>query len=368
MNILYLTTHLNIGGITSYVFSLSKGLKKRGHNVYIASGGGELLERFYAEGIPCVTIPIRTKSEAHIPKILASLTRALSVAREKNIQVIHSNTRVTQVLGSLLHTRSGIAHISTCHGFFRPRLFRRLFPCWGLRVIAISEAVKNHLVQDFGVPKESIAVVHNGIDIRRFKYRNFKPRAQAKKEFGLDEGPVVGIIGRLSDVKGHIYLIEAMQSVLKEIPAAQLFIVGEGRMECHLRDKSARLGIEGRVRFVRSVLDTAAALCAMDVFVMPSLEEGLGLSLMEAMAAGIAVIGSRIGGIPSLIQHGQNGLLVEPADSRQLSSAILQVLRDQSAAEAMASRAQAFIEENFSEEEMVIQTEGVYLECVNGRL
>ena len=259
-----------------------------------------------------------------------SLFKLLPHIKEKNIDIIHSNTRVTQVLSCIIEWLSGKPFVSTCHGFFKKRFFRKIFPCWGKKVIAISQQVKEHLLKDFAVKEKDIVVIHNGIDVDRF--RNHKPensafggREQLKTDLGLGSGPVVGIIARLSDVKGHIYLIEAMKKVLKALPDAQLLIAGEGKMKDELVSLARHLGLEGKVFFLPQVCDTVKVLSIMDVFVMPSLKEGLGLALMEAMACGLAVIGSDVGGIKSLIQHDYNGLLVEPEDTVALSSAILEI-------------------------------------------
>jgi glycosyltransferase involved in cell wall biosynthesis len=186
-------------------------------------------------------------------------------------------------------------------------------------------------------------------------------KTERKKEFGLGEGPVVGIIARLSDVKGHHYLIKAMKEVLEKIPAAQLVIVGEGKTEKKLIRLTRKLGIEDNVFFIPSVSDTMRILPIMDVFVMPSLKEGLGLALMEAMAAGLAVIGSEVGGIKGLIRDGYNGLFVRPADVSQLARAILRLLNDPAEREGLGVNARNFISENFSQETMISQTEEVYL-------
>ena len=225
MNILYITNHLNIGGITTYVLSLATGMKRRGHNVYIASSGGRLLSRFIEEGIIYLPIPIKTKQEAS-PKIILSMFRLSGLIKRNNIELVHSNSRTTQVLGCLLNKFFGVSHISTCHGFFKQRFFRKLFPCWGEKVIAISESVRKHLIEDFKVDEKKIVVIHNGIDVNKSKIQNPKSKSELKKEFGLGEGQVIGIVARLSDVKGHIYLIEAMGNVLEKIPNAQLLIVG----------------------------------------------------------------------------------------------------------------------------------------------
>jgi glycosyltransferase involved in cell wall biosynthesis len=128
-----------------------------------------------------------------------------------------------------------------------------------------------------------------------------------------------------------------------------------------------KLGIAGNVFFVPEVSDTQGVLSAMDLFVMPSLKEGLGLSLMEAMASGLAVIGSDVGGIRTLIQHGHSGLLVKPSDTRGLAYAILELLGEPQKRQSFGKRAQEFIAQNFSQEKMVLKTEGVYLECLNAK-
>ena len=364
MNILYITNHLNIGGITSYVLSLAAGLKKRGHNIYLASSGGQLVGKFLEGGINYIPIPIKTKSEVS-PKILFSGFKLLKAIKQYDIDIIHSNSRTTQVLGCLLNKKSSAQFMSTCHGFFKRRFFRLVFPCWGKKVIAISESVKEHLVNDFAVPQENIRVIHHGIDVERFQRNTHNAIRDTKEKIGLGLGPVVGIVARLSDVKGYPYLIQAMKSVLQNFPEVQLLVVGEGRQKQDLIELITRLEIQKNVFLITSPIDTTEVLSVMDIFVLPSLKEGLGLSLMEAMAAGLAVIGSDVGGIKSLIQNGSNGILVEPQDIEGLAAAILELIQNPERAAALGKEAEAFIRENFSYDKMVLDTEGVYLECLN---
>ncbi|MDP2941592.1 MAG: glycosyltransferase, partial [Candidatus Omnitrophota bacterium] len=238
MNILFLTTHLNIGGITSYVLALAKGLKAKGHQVYVASSGGEVLPMFQEAGITYLRIPVKTKCEFS-PKVIPSFFKLVKEVKGRDIDLLHANTRVTQVLAYLASRSTGRPYVSTCHGFFKTRFSRRLFPCWGRKVIAISAQVRDHLIGDFKLDAADIQVIHNGVDVNRFgsQVTLFRGQAshkspfdstqgrQVKEKFGLGEGPVVGIIARLSDVKGHVYLITAMQEVLKNTPASQLLIV-----------------------------------------------------------------------------------------------------------------------------------------------
>jgi glycosyltransferase involved in cell wall biosynthesis len=359
VKILYLTNHLNIGGITSYVLTLASGMKKRGHDIHVASSGGELLGSLMEKDIAYLPIPIKTKSEISY-KVLLSRLRLSAYLKEKEIDIVHANTRVTQVLGCI----TGKPYISTCHGFFQNRLSRRLFPCWGRRVIAISEPVKEHLVRDLGARQEDITVIHNGIDVDRFGKCGQGAGPELKKKMGLKDGPVVGIIARLSEEKGHIYLIEAMRDVIARIPAAQLLIVGEGKKKEKLTELVKEKGLDKSVLFIPAVMDTREALSVMDIFVLPSLKEGLGLALMEAMASGVAVIGSDVGGIRSLIKDQDTGLLFAAGDSGGLAEAISELLWNPDKAKILGTNARSFIDRDFSQEKMVIETERVYLQCL----
>jgi glycosyltransferase involved in cell wall biosynthesis len=364
MNILLLTNHLNVGGITSYVYSLACGLKTKGHSVYIGSSAGETLPKFMEQGIGFIPLPLKTKAEIS-PSVAVSLVKLLPQIKEKKINILHANTRVTQVLACLSGKFSGVPFVSTCHGFFKTRFSRRIFPCWGQEVIAISQQVKEHLLNDFRVNEKNIRVIHNGIDIKRFAAHDPQSKAEAKIKLRIGKGPATGIVARLSDVKGHIYLIEAMKKVLRDFPDAQLVIAGDGKMKDSLVSLSGRLGIEKSVFFIPTLADTLTVLSALDLFVLPSLKEGLGLSLMEAMACSICVIGSNIGGIKTLIRDGYNGILVEPKDVHGLYLAISGLLKDPAKMQALGDNARNFIAGNFSLEQMVLQTEGVYQECLS---
>jgi len=229
--------------------------------------------------------------------------------------------------------------------------------------VAISDSVKEHLVNDFRLNPQRVRVIYNGIDTERFKKRNSVAPERLRKELNLKEGPVIGIIARLSDVKGHIYLLEAMKEVIEGERRAQLIIAGEGKMKLQLLALCRTLGIENNVYFMPSAKDTIDVLSLLDVFVMPSLKEGLGLALMEAMAFGLAVVGSRVGGIENLISHAENGLLVPAADPKALGRAILELLLDKEKRLRFGSAASLFISKNFSAEKMSQQTERLYLEC-----
>ena len=357
MNILFIANHINVGGISSYLLTLASGLIGHGHNVYLASSGGELSGKFAATGVKHIEIPLRTKKEVS-PKIIVSFLKLRKEVKKYNIDLIHSNSRTTQVLGNLLSRYCRKPHIFTCHGFFKPKLSRKLFPCWGNLVIAISQEVKEHLISDFKLDEKMVRVINNGIDLQGFG--DFSGRQGFRESLGIGNIPLVGIVARLSDVKGHAYLFKAMPNVLKSFPSVKLLVVGEGKMKDVLIKEADDLAIKDSVLFLAQVGGTENVLAGLDVFVMPSLQEGLGLALMEAMAQGLAVVGSAVGGIKTLIKDGQNGLLIMPADPVSLAEAIKRLLADKQLRDSLGASARKFIMDNFSKEKMVDETEKVY--------
>jgi len=360
MNILFLTTHLNYGGITSYLISLAKALKKKGHKVFIASSGGEAEVILSQQEINCIRIPIRTKSEIS-PKILLSFFRLKKELKNYNIDIIHAHTRVTQVLGFFLSRALGCPCLSTCHGFFKRRFSRRIFPAWGEQVIAISQAVAAHLEQDFKVKKEAITVVHNGIDFDRFSLVDNQAKRRLKVDLGLpQDGPVIGMVARLSEVKGHTFFIQAMPDILKEIPNCFFLIVGEGKLRGRLIGQVKDLNLSRSVFFLPTQADTPKILSIIDCLVNPSLQEGLGLSIIEAQAAGVPVVAFAVGGIVSLIRDNHTGLLAQPQDARSLSAAVVRIFKDNNLREHVVKNARENIKQNFSIDKMVEETLVVY--------
>ena len=203
-------------------------------------------------------------------------------------------------------------------------------------------------------------MIANGIDGQEYSLITDERRSEQRRKMGLTGGPVLGIVARLSDVKGHAVLIGAMPRILAATPRARLLIVGEGRMEAALREQVRDLGLEPAVRFYPVADRTAEVLAALDVFVLPSLQEGLGLSVMEAQAAGLPVVASRVGGIPSLITDGETGRLVEPGDQEALAQAVMDCLSNPDQSRDMGRRAREEVLRSFSAEQMAEATLRVY--------
>lgn len=369
MNILLLTTRLNLGGIGVYTASLAKALKRKGQGVLVASSGGQLLEELKKDDIEHIYLPIDTSLDIG-PHTAVAYLKLSSLIKERDIQVVHAQTRVAQVIAHFLSKRNRVAFVTTCHGFFKRRWFRRMLPGWGDRVIAISDAVREHLVNDIKVSKNKIRVIYNGIDLERFsRDLSSEEKSLIRKEHGLKEYPTLGIISRLSEVKGHRYLFGALAKLAAKFPNLQLLVIGDGP-SCYLRglkQLTRRLGIADRVLFHGACPDTSRPLSVIDVFCMPSIQEGLGLSILEAMAKGIPVVASDVGGIYTLIKHRQNGLLVPPKDEEALAKAIAEILDNPALAEEMRKVSKRLVEERFSLEMMADRVIKVYQEAIENK-
>ena len=359
MKILFLTTHFNAGGISSYILTLGTSLVRSGHQVWVASSGGNAVHRLEEAGIKHVTINIRTKSELSL-KIWSSFGPLNRLIRHEKIDIIHAQTRVTQVLGYWLSRMTGVRMVTTCHGFFRPRWSRKKFPCWGSAVIAISKPVAQHLRDDLKVVPDKVYLIANGIDLGRFTPVNEQMRRAARQKWGFTQTPLIGIIARLSDVKGIDILIKAMPLIIKEIPSADLLIAGQGPQENALKKLTEILALSAKVHFINVIDHTHELLCALDVFVMPSLMEGLGLSVLEAQACGIPVVASRAGGLVDLIEDGKSGYLAAVNDPQDLAGRIIEALKNPQQSKAMAQQARSNVEKFFSAELMSKQTLGIY--------
>lgn len=365
MRILLLTTHLRIGGIGVYTVTLANALRRMGHIVFIASAGGEL-EKELSPEVRVVRIPLGTKSIVS-PKIAATVFKLWEFIKEEEIDVIHAQTRVAQFAACMLTSMTKVPSVATWHGFYRPNFFRKILPCWGGRTIAISRAVYDHLKNDFKRDERNIRLILNGVDLSKFSRAYSQEEKKAiRKKYGLKDGPLIGIISRLSEEKGHTILLEAFRDLLGDFPEARLLIIGGGRLEKTLKAKARESGIGERVHFFGNTLNIAEFFAIMNVFVRPGLKEGFGLNVVEAMLMGVPVVSSDVGGFKAMLNDEEVGALVEPLDAGHLKEVIKKVLTDEGFAKRISAAARRYAALNFSADKMAKQVESVYKEVIIG--
>lgn len=356
MNILILTTHLNKGGVSRYVINLAKGLKKRGHTVYAATSGGEWVSVLHQENILHKYIPIQTKSIGSL-KILLSLCKLAPFIKSRRIQVIHSNSRVTQCLGFWLSKLTGIPYVSAFHGYYRASFFRKQFKLCGNKTIAVSRAVKRHLIEDLNISGEKIKVIYNGIEKEEFLTRT---KTKADSNFAANDF-LIGILGRISREKGHFLAAEAVQILLAEYKNCYLLISGRGKVETALKQFICRQNLENNVKF----MDEKAQdfLDILDLLIVPSEKEGFGYAVIEAFAKEVPVVGFNIGGVSEIITHKETGILFYEYNALSLKNAIAEIITNKPLREKIIKNAKEAVSA-FTIESMAEETEKVYREAM----
>jgi len=301
-----------------------------------------------------VTILDETRlSNAQLMRQLASLLR------ERRIDILHMHKYKDCVLGTIAAGRAGVQHlVRTMHGMAEPmtgwsglksRVYHRL-DRWMLRradlIVAVSQQMAEAL-RESGFRPTMVTCIHNGIDVSQV--RASRSREEVRRELGIpDEALLIGTAGRLTPVKGQTGLLGATARILDEDASARCVIVGEGPLSSQLLSLAQDLRIDHACRFVGPRSDVFDFMAAMDVFVLPSLNEGIPMALLEAMVLGAPVVAAAVGGIPEVIQHRVNGLLVPAGDVQALADACLELARDRCLAKALAAAGVRTIAENFS--------------------
>lgn len=362
MRVLHVTSHLDIGGVTSYVTSVARAMAQRGHQVTVASRGGEGVAALSAAGVGCWRVPLGTSAEFG-PQALLALCQLSRRLRRQRADVIHAHTRIAQVVAAALSRSLGIPFVTTWHGFFHPNLGRRLCPCTGDLTVAISEPVREHLMRDFRVAPHRIRLIPHGIDPAPFE-RPIDAAAQSRCRSRLlpEGGPVVGTVARLVASKGVDQLIRCLPLIRRRSPEARLLIVGDGPERRQLERLAVECGVSDEVRFAGSMPETPLVLSLMDVFVfLPAEQEGFGLSLLEAMASGCPVVAVRRGqGAAWVLDEAGVAETVPPGDLDGLASAVARWLEDRDAARRAAAQGRQMVRERYALDRAVDALEAVY--------
>ena len=231
--------------------------------------------------------------------------------------------------------------------------------------IAASEAIRKMLVAD-GVPEDRTVTVHEGIDVEHVLAA---PPVNVHEAFWLPhEAPVVGNVAALVPHKGQRYLVEAAHRVVQEIPDARFVVLGEGELRDHLEKQVRDHYLEKHVLLPGFRTDVLGCMKAFDLFVMSSVTEGLGTSILDAMACGRPVVATSAGGIPEIVEDGVTGLLVPPRDAAALADAIVRMLRDAPLRKRMGEAGLSRVRERFTVERMVEGTAGVYQRLVRDKV
>lgn len=336
IRVLHIITRLDVGGSTEETIISATRLPLGDFGCEVISGRTDDplpgLELAFAEaGVSWVQVQslVRPVHPLADVRALAALTRRI---RQFHPDLVHTHTSKAGLLGRMAARLVGVRRIvHTPHGhvfggYFSPaatRIFiglERLAARWTDRIVTLTDAeAAQHLALGIGRPGQFITIA-SGVDLDDI--------ASAVPVRLAPHGPVIGTVGRLTSIKGHQHLIDAVPEILRRSPTAHVVLVGDGELRQALAERARRLGVDSRVIFTGYREDIPALIAGMDVFVLPSLNEGMGRVLVMAMALGKPIVASRVGGVPELLGQGEAGLLVPPADLRALADAICTLLAD----------------------------------------
>lgn len=270
--------------------------------------------------------------------------------------LIHIQSRSVLAQGTWLSRRLERPFVLTVHDTLSPRERLRLDGTWGRRIIAVSQSVKSELLGRVNLSADQIPVIHSGVEAS----------ADVDAPPVLDPGhvPVVGTAGPLEAVKGLPFFLGAAQQVLATHRDVEFLVSGAGPEEANLRRLVRELGIRDYVTFIPNLSDFSQSLSAMDIFCLPSLKQGLGTIMLEAMALGKPVIATGVGGVYSVVHDNETGLVVPPGDSTRLAQRIVELLNDPVRARALGEAGRRVVQEQFNVADMVQCTADLYREVL----
>lgn len=373
--ILQVLPRLETGGVERGTLEIASAVKEAGWTPIVVSGGGRMVVDLNRMGVEHVVMPVYSKNPFVIRK---NAERLAALIREKRVDVIHARSRAPAWSAKRAAEKTGIPFITTFHGAYNMgpfRLKRRYnrVMAEGNPVIAVSDFIKRHIMENYGVPEERIRLIHRGVDTDRFDAQKVKPDrmiALAKKWRVPEDVPVVMLPGRLTRWKGQSVMLDALART--EHKNLRCLFVGSDQGRSHYRreleKKIKKLGLEGVVQMVDHCSEMEVAYMLTDIAVSASTDpEAFGRVVPEAQAMGRIVIGTNHGGATETIIDGVTGFLVPPGDPDALAKALDRALSmTTEERDRMAKNSIERVRSEFSKALMCSKTLDVYKEAVNG--
>lgn len=362
MRILHTESSCGWGGQEVRILTESAGMIRRGHDVTLACPPHAVIAREALRmNLPLITLPIEKKRVRGVKAV-----RALIGERRFDVINTHSSTDswLTALACASLSEPPPIVrtrHISTPipKGFASRWVYMRA----AARVVTTGEALRDSLAREYGFDPRRMVSIPTGIDVERFSPGD---RGEARRLLGLEgDGPLLGIVATLRKAKGHHLLLDAlaaMRAAGESVP--RLVIVGDGPQRANLEAQVARLDLETAVRMVGNRADVLPWLRSLDVFVLPTLHEGVPQALAQAMATGLCCVTTPVGGIPEIAEDGRSALFVKPDDVASLAEGMRRVLGDDALRAALGAGARASAVDRCSDEHMLDRMEALFREVI----
>jgi glycosyltransferase involved in cell wall biosynthesis len=373
VKVLHIHTLPVISGSGLNTYLSMKGMNKAAYKADLACApGGKLIDLVRGQGMN--VIPFKNLVQPlHPVKDVLILIDLIRFLKKERYHIVHTHNSKAGFVGRLAAKLAGVPVIvHTVHGFafhdqepaWRQMLFRdmeRLASRWCDRMIFISQPLIEWALRERIVGRQKVLKIYSGIDLARFHPVTEDEKRSLRRKWRIrEQSAVIGIVSKLWDGKGHEILIRAFKELREEINDAVLVIVGDGYLHGKLVDLVRTLGLCDDVIFTGFQMDVSEIIATFDVAVLPSLFEGMGRVVLEAMAMEKPVVASRVGGIPDLVHDGVNGILISPGSVQELRSSLVRTLRHPVMAREMGERGRKRINAEFSADTMVQSIEGAY--------
>jgi glycosyltransferase involved in cell wall biosynthesis len=360
IRVLHGETGMNLYGGALQVLYLLQGLAHRNNiqNILVCPEGSALADaaRGYVKTLH--TVPMKGDLD------LLFIPRLLRIIDRENPDIIHLHSRRgADIMGGIAAKVKGTPSILTRRvDNPEPRLWVALKYRLYARIITISEGISRVLAVE-GVDTGKITCIPSAVDVDR--YSTPCDREWFRNEFALEENSqACGVIAQFIERKGHRFLLAAIPEILLKLPRLRFILFGKGPLEKNLRTMCRDLGVGDKVIFAGFRDDLDRIMGCLDLLIHPALMEGLGVSLLQAAAAGVPIVGTRVGGIPEIVRDGVNGYLVSPADPHSITEASVRILSDFELARQMGINGNKLVEEHFSIDSMVRGNLEVYREMM----
>lgn len=346
-----------MGGAERTVASLAQGLDKKRFNPIICclNEKGSLAEGLEKVGIDVIALNKRGKFDFSVVNRLADIMKVHSV------QIVHTHLWGANLWGRIAAKKAKvpvvIAHehgIELYRGFVHALCDKFLYQNTSA-LLFVSEASQKLFLSKVKVNPAKCRVIYNGVDTTRFR---LLPRTKAKDLTLVS-------VGRMVKEKGFEYLLKAMVAVGTSRPRATLTLVGDGPQYTRLTQIKDALNLNGRVVFLGTQDTISEILSQADIFVLPSIKEAVPLSILEAMASGLPVIATDVGGVKEVVIHNQTGIIVQPKQPQELAHAILTLMNNETKRKSMAAQGRLRIERYFSQEKFLDTVEKLYEELLH---
>jgi len=377
IKVLHVITRLVVGGAQENTLYTAKLLNKQKFETLLVTGPsdnepeGSLDAEADEARIPLIKIPELVRNP-HPVKDMIALWKLFCLMKKTKFDIVHTHCSKAGILGRIAAKLAGVPiivhtpHGHVFYGYFNASVswlfivMERLVGTFTDKIITLTERGKEeHIYYRIAKPEKFVAIP-SGIDIRTLRSHAVDARKK-REELGVrDEDFLIGTIARLAEIKGHKYLIAAMPEIIREIPQAKLLLVGDGPLKNELVRMCYELNIIDKVLFLGIRKDVPDLISVMDLFVLPSLNEGMGKVFLQVQAMGKAVIAADVGGVCEIVKHGENGLLIPPKDPRAIARACIELLKDPTRSTEMGLKGKAQVDKRFSVETMVEKIERLY--------